>query len=118
MLGFFVLLGLVLVLSPGRAPLAPEAKLGLIVGLAMFGILGVWGTTTAIGLFRLRNWARISILIFAGFLALMGLFSGPVLLLMPPPPGAPPNYDAVRILIVGVYGGLGVLGLFWLYYFC
>ena len=115
---FFVLLILVLLFSPGRVPLAPEAKLGLILGLTMFGILGAWGTTTAIGLFRLRNWARISILIFAGFLALMGLFSVPILLLMPPPPSAPPSYGTVRTVIAAVYGGLGVLGLFWLYYFC
>lgn len=117
MLGFFVLLGLVLLFSPGRAPLAPEARLGLVVGLAMFGILGVWGTTTAIGLFRLRNWARVSILIFAGLLALTGVFSGPIFLLMPPPPTASPNYGTVRIVIAAIYGALGVLGLFWLYYF-
>ena len=117
MLLFFVLLGLVLLFSPGRAPLAPEARLGIVLGLTMFGILGGWGTTTAIGLFRLRNWARVSMLIFAVFLAFTGVFTGPVFLSMPPPPTAPPNYGTMRIVIAAIYGALGVLGLFWLYYF-
>jgi len=39
------------------------------------------------------------------------------LLLMPPPPTAPPNYGTVRIVIAAIYGAIGVLGLFWLYYF-
>jgi|tagenome__1003787_1003787.scaffolds.fasta_scaffold20752390_2 hypothetical protein len=117
MLAFFVLIGLVLLLSPGRAPIAPEARLALSVGLGLFGILGAWGTTTAIGLFRLRNWARVSILIFSGFLGLSGVTAAPVMLLMPAPPAAPPNFGTVRIVIAAIYGAFGLLGLFWLYYF-
>ena len=96
MLGFFVLIGLVLLLSPGRAPIAPEARLALFAGLGLFGTLGAWGTTTAIGLFRLRNRARVSILIFSGFLALSGVTAAPVMLLMPSPPSAPPNFEMNR----------------------
>ena len=117
MLGFSVLLGLTLVISPGPGPMPPETKFGLVVALTMFGMLGAWGTTTAIGLFRLRNWGRISVLIFAALLALTGVVSGPVLLLIPPPATAPPNYGAVRGMIAGVYGALALLGVFWLYYF-
>ena len=68
MLACLVLVGLTLLLSPGRRSLAPEARLGMTIGLAMFAIMAAWGTTTAIGLFRLRNWARVSMLVFAALL--------------------------------------------------
>ena len=117
MLVFFVLLSLTLLISPGQRPMPPETKLGMVAGLTMFGLLGAWGTTTAIGLFRLRNWARVSILVFAGLLAFIGVVTGPVILLIPPPATVPPNYGIVRIVIAAIYGALGVLGIFWLYYF-
>src|SRR4051794_343020 len=117
MLAFFVLLGLVFFVSPARSPLPPEARLGLVLGLAMFGVLGVWGTTTAIGLFRWRNWARVSIIVFSVLLAFAGLIAAPVMLLIPTPASAPPNYGVVRIAVSIFYGALGLLGTFWLYYF-
>ena len=116
-LGIFVLLVLTLVLSPARSPLPAETRLGVTFGLAMFGFLGIWGTTTAIGLLRLRNWARISIIIFATVLALTGVAAAPAILLMPAPPTVPPNFGAVRIGIAVFYALLGLLGAFWLYYF-
>lgn len=117
MLGFLVLLSLVLLLSPGRPPLPPDAKLGMILGLLVFGLLGTWGTTTAIGLFRLRNWGRVSIIVFAALLAFAGLVTTPSILFIPPPPTTPPNYDVVRNIVAIFYAALGVLGAFWVYYF-
>ena len=117
MLGLCVVASLVLVLSPGRAPMPPEAKLGMALGLGIFGFLGAWGTTTAIGLLRMQNWGRISLLVFAALLALTGVVAAPAILLVPAPPTAPPNYDAVRTGIAVFYGVLGALGLLWLYYF-
>jgi hypothetical protein len=117
MLGFFVLLCLVLILSPGRTPLRPEEKLGMVLGLGLFGFLGTWGTTTAIGLFRLRNWGRVSILVFAGLLALTGVAAAPAILLIPAPPTATPNFGTVRVGMAAFYAALGLLGAFWLYYF-
>ncbi len=117
MAGLFVVVLLVLVLSPGRIPIAPDARLGMGLGLGMFGFLGAWGVTTGIGLLRMQNWGRISILVFAALLALTGVFAAPAILLMPAPPTAPPNYDSVRVGIAVFYGVLGALGVFWLYYF-
>jgi hypothetical protein len=117
MLAFCVLLGLAFFVSPATAPLPPQTRLGMGLGLAMFGVLGAWGTTTAIGLFRLRNWARVSIIVFSVLLALTGVAAAPVIWFFPQPPTAPPNYGAVRIGIAAFYGGLGLLGAFWLYYF-
>lgn len=117
LLGFFVLLCLVLFLSPGRTPLPPEARLGMVMGLGMFGFLGVWGTITAIGLFRVRNWARVSIIVFAALLTLTGVAAAPVILLIPAPPTAPPSFGAVRVVMAAFYGAFGLLGALWLYYF-
>lgn len=39
---------------------------------------GAWGITTSIGLLRLRNWARISMIIFAALLPISGF---PILLI-------------------------------------
>jgi hypothetical protein len=117
MLACLVLVGLTLLLSPGPRPLPAEARLGMTIGFAMFGIMAAWGTTTAIGLFRLRNWARVSMLVFAALLAVMGVTGGPMILLIPPLPTAPPNFGAVRVAMAAFYAALGLLGVFWLYYF-
>ena len=117
MLGLCVVLCLVLVLSPGRGPMPPETKLGMVLGLGIFGFLGAWGTATAIGLLRLRNWGRVSILIFATLLALTGVVAAPAILLIPAPPTAPPNFNAIRAGMAVFYGVLGALGALWLYYF-
>jgi hypothetical protein len=117
MLAFCVLASLVLILPAGRSPMPPEAKLGLVFGIAFFGILGAWGTTTAIGLFRVRNWGRISMIVFATLLALTGLVAAPVIMFIPALPSAPPNYDVVRNVIAVCYAVFGLLGGLWLYYF-
>jgi hypothetical protein len=40
----------------------------------VYALPAVWGICTGIGLLRLKNWARISIIVFAGLLATFGLF--------------------------------------------
>ncbi len=120
MSALFLLISAVLffsLLSRGQPPLPPEAKVGMGLGLVMFGALSVWGIVTAIGLFRLRNWARISILVFGVLLAFTGLFSAPVMAVMPTPPGLPENFKLVRIAMAVFYGVLGLLGAVWVYYF-
>src|SRR5438067_375924 len=117
MLWLCVVLCLVLLLSPRRGPMPPETKLGMVLGLGIFGFLGAWGTATAIGLLRLRNWGRVSILIFATLLALTGVAAAPAILLIPAPPTAPPNFNAIRAGMAVFYGVLGALGALWLYYF-
>jgi hypothetical protein len=43
--------------------------------LSLFYVLpAIWGIVTVVGLFRLRNWARISILVFSVLLLVMSLF--------------------------------------------
>jgi hypothetical protein len=113
MLGLCLLIGAMLLLQRSTSA---ETKPGLAISLVMFGVLGTWGLISAIGLLGLRNWARISIVVFSVLLAAVGLCSTPVILLMPMP-STPPNFGTVRIGIAIAYGALGVLGAVWLYYF-
>lgn len=115
--GFCALMAFSLAVAGSRGTLPVDARLGLIVAIGMFSVLGVWGTTTSIGLFRLRNWARISIVVFAVLLAVVGLSAAPIIMLMPQPPNVPPLYGTVRIVMAVFYGLLGLLGVFWVYYF-
>jgi hypothetical protein len=91
---------------------------------AMYGSFAVVGLLTAIGLFRVKSWARYSTLIFAAFLVFTGLIFAPLGVLVPitPPPNTPaPGFEqTVRMAkVVMVVFGLGIvaLGAFWLFYF-
>ena len=97
---------------------------------AFFVALAAWGVFTAIGIFRIRRWARYSILVIAGCLAFIGL---PAMLItlatfvMPLP--LPPNVDASQAstvhamtgVVMGVvalfYGVMAAVGISWLAYF-
>jgi hypothetical protein len=84
--------------------------MGIMMGVSIFGI------STGIGLIRLRNWARISALIWGG----LGI---PIAFLMPfaPPPNAadlpPGTMQAVRWLMVFIYGVPLIVGIWWLVLF-
>jgi hypothetical protein len=56
----------------------------------LMAVAAVWGMTTAVGILLRRRWARISILTFSAFLALVGCNLAPFVLFMrlPIPPGA------------------------------
>jgi hypothetical protein len=54
---------------PGWMPMVMYAMCAFFVALA------VWGFTTTVGLFRLRRWARYSVMVIGGALALIGFIS-------------------------------------------
>ncbi|WP_150110472.1 hypothetical protein [Granulicella mallensis] len=111
--------------APGMA-----SQPGFLLGVMIFAILfylalAAWAITTVVGLFRMRNWARISIMIIGGGLAAIGLFSTLVSVAMPtmmksmpPTPGADP---AVMRIVFFVFAALwlfiAAIGLWWLVYF-
>ena len=82
----------------------------------------VWGILTSIGLFRLKNWARISTIVFSVLLILMGI--SPLLgwllsSFMPFPTGtADPSVMTVVRVSMGVLGSGQVgIGIWWLVFF-
>jgi hypothetical protein len=82
----------------------------------------IWGVATAIGLWRLKNWARISMIVFSVILIFMGAVSGLVMLVMPfpsaPPPAPNPSVMAgIRIVMGGFWLTLLGIGIWWLVFF-
>lgn len=84
-----LLFAVVLATSPmitiGQPPPPYAAQMGIVVAAiaAALAGLGIW---TAIGVFRLRSWARMSILIFAGFLGAWATLALIVTMAIPMPP--------------------------------
>jgi hypothetical protein len=123
LLGAMMLLGSAVLQKSSEIPNLPGNFRNLLfVEAAMVFAFGGWGIATGVGLLKLKDWGRISILIFAGILVVISI---PTLLifalvpnLLPPDPQAPSNFLTVVRLIIGlVYGTLGTLGGFWIYFF-
>jgi hypothetical protein len=82
-----------------------------------------WGICTGIGLLRLKNWARISIMVFGGLLAVFGLFGAfgallASLITLPSSPDMNPAVlTSVRVfMVLFAMAQLG-LGIWWVYFF-
>ena len=67
-------------------PRPPNSAQFVIAGAAIFAALAGVGIWTSVGLFRLRSWARTSILVFAGFLAAFSTLTLLMTRVMPLPP--------------------------------
>jgi len=93
------------------------ATQGFMMCLSLFGI------ATGIGLIYLRNWARISILIWGGMLVFFSGIGIPTAFLMPipPTPSAPDlpasGMQAVRLIFLAIYGMPLLIGIWWLILF-
>lgn len=116
-------------LRPG-APPAPEWMPVFFYGLAaVCAGLAAWGIATAIGAYRLRRWARYSILIIGGCMAAVGcvslLFTAVSLAAFSSlaPAGAagahasPVTVTAIFAVIGLFYAAIAAIGIFWLVYF-
>lgn len=115
----------------GALPLIPSwIPVFLYVLCGFFGALALWGILTSAGLFRLHRWARHSVLVIGGCLAVMGLPSlliSAVMLFVPlplpaavDPAHAQTAHLAARIgfgAIAIIYGLMAVVGVSWLIYF-
>ena len=97
----------------------PFGESFLVFVSVMYLVVAAWGAATAVGLFRLRRWARVSILVFAGPLILWA-GGGVVSTLFAPQPGQSVSHSFLHPLWAAlgvVYFLLLVLGVWWLYLF-
>ncbi len=80
-----------------------------------------WGIASGIGLIRLRQWARMSMLVFSGIMIVFCLIPMVIIPFVPLPPQSdtlPSNFGLLfRIGVVAFYGLFVALGAFWLYFF-
>ena len=88
------------------------AILGFTMGLAIFGI------ATGIGLILVRNWARVSTLIWGGLSVFFAAIGIPITYLAPNAPDLPVGtMQVVRWSLVFFYGLPLVIGIWWLVLF-
>jgi hypothetical protein len=84
-----------------------------------FGLTG-WGVATGIGLLRLKPWSRISILIFAVFLAIGSLFAMmmPLFLRLPGGPGGGRDFASIFQVTMGLMFAMPLgVAIWWLILF-
>jgi hypothetical protein len=105
---------------------APHILIYLMLAISLFyAALSVWAILTVIGILRLRAWARYSILIIGGGLAVLGLLAALFTLvgrtMLPIPPTRPPldpHFMTIIFLFIGAfYLLLAAIGIWWLVYF-
>ena len=134
-LGFGVLMAIGMFMAASRPgveppkdfPFPPEFLKAIFFLVPLIYVLpAAWGISTSIGLLRLKNWARVSIMIFAGLLAAYGVFGllGAAIFAVVPFPVGPDNreLDALVLTIVrAVFVILPLsqlaLGVWWLVFF-
>jgi hypothetical protein len=119
--GGLILFGTLLRPPPAGSVVLPIslAAVGIVMAVVLtsFSALGIW---TAIGIFRRRAWARISIVVFALGLTFIGAGALLATLFTPLPatPGVSQKImDAARWGIAGFYGLLAAIGVWWLVLF-
>jgi len=101
------------------APPLPLAVIGIVMA-AILAALSAWGIWTAVGIFRRRGWARVSIVVFAALLTFVSASAFLVILIMPFPAQGGVSQsmmDVARWGIAGFYGVLAVIGVWWLVLF-
>jgi hypothetical protein len=117
--GLLALAGMFLAPANPDAPQIPafaRASAGfgavLLLGLCVFGIF------CGVGLLKLRRWARLATLIFAGLLVVMTTFGVIVVSVISLPPNITPEMaPVVRAVLVFIYGVPLVVGVWWLVLF-
>ena len=123
--GFTLLVAALMVFAAFTVTAQPQAQVPQVRGIALgfsavAAALAGLGIATAVGLLRLRSWARTSIMVFAGFMAAICLLSGLVVAIapIPAPPELPQKTAAImRSVLVAVYGVPFLIGVWWLVLF-
>ena len=84
--------------------------------ICAFGILGIF---SAVGIWRLQNWARLSFLIYSGVMVLMCVLVVAVMwVVLPSLPNFQPQVAArVRVIMAITYGLPAAIGVWWLILF-
>src|SRR6266852_3556874 len=119
-----VFFGSLMMKLPGTTPeLPPFARNAMLATQSFMLALSIFGLATGIGLIYLRNWARISVLIWGGFSVFFGLIGIPIAFFtqFPPNPSSPAlpaeTIQGVRWALLGIYGIPLLIGIWWLILF-
>jgi hypothetical protein len=120
-LAFFVA-----ILSPlprGTVEIPPPVRTAMLAMYAIMMAVSVFGVFTGIGLIRLRNWARISVLIWGGLCVFFGAIGIPFAFLLPKftvpnAPELPQGWEhSMQFTLFFIYGLPLLVGIWWLILF-
>jgi hypothetical protein len=108
-------------------PVPPAPPIAMIVFIMAFYVgFGIWGIVSAIGVLRLRNWARICFAVFGGILCLLSIFGafGSLMAMQFVPRTLPQGNNVPTGLMTGMFVVFGIvallcagLGIWWMIYF-
>lgn len=117
-------LGISLTTMPSDIPpLPPVVRTAALITLGVLASVSLFGIATGIGLLYLRNWARISILIWGALSVFFGAVGIPIVIFTSLAPSVDaPNLPAesmqlVHWILTFVYGLPLILGVWWLVLF-
>ena len=105
---------------PDVPPIPPFALTAATIMFVVMFFVAAFGILTGIGLFQLKNWARISALVWAGITVFFGSLALIFILIIPFPtvPSAPAvNMTAVKGMLAIFYGLPILIGVWWLILF-
>jgi len=114
------LFGLLIVAMPPNAQTPPGIRAMSLAMLFIFMACAVFGIVTGVGLLRLKNWARISALVWSGITVFFAGFALLLSLIIPmPPPRNAPDFTIylVRAALFLIYGLPCGIGTWWLVLF-
>jgi hypothetical protein len=118
-----ILIGMMgLLLSFGR-PNPMEAMPGIrtmtAAMMVIFFAITIWGAFSGVGLIRFRNWARVSVLVWAGIAAPICLLVVGFMAFIPFPtsPESPVSVTMIRVMMILFYGGPLAIAVWWLILF-
>jgi len=123
--GALVIFGAIFVHSPQLDQYPVIEAVQIVMGVVVLLISG-FCAYTVVGLFRMRNWARITILILGGLIAFFSLLSAGVYAAMAlsslaahaNAPGVSPfMMKAILLGVSGFSAVVGLIGVWWLVYF-
>lgn len=109
----------VFVASTQAQPIPNMRGVGYLMAV-LAAAMGTLGICTAVGLIRLRPWARTAILVFAGIMAVFSFMGGVVMTMIPLPPTPElPAAEAtsMRWILIGIYVVPFLIGVWWLIQF-
>jgi hypothetical protein len=106
---------LFMVAPQSRPPNSAQSVIWVAAMWAALAGLGIW---TSVGLFRLRSWARTSILVFAGFVAVLSIASLLMIMVVPIPPGFTADTGhTFRRMMAAIFGIPLAIAVWWLIQF-
>jgi hypothetical protein len=114
MMGLFLSFG-----RPNPMETIPGVRTITAVAMVVFFCITIWGAFSGVGLIRFRNWARISVLVWAGVAApiCVVVIAFMAFIPLPTPPDSPITSTVVRLIMVIFYGGPLAVAVWWLILF-